>query len=648
MILCHLYISSYYQLHSIFFLLFYRKPFEYPWGCTARSLDSYCFYGFRKRKLQPAETEGSQGYKSVCIHMHTGLFKCLCTKSKLPPRVSLVRAMAAMPGYASCTSDPSGSAGRIPHQGGWWAQQKKSCGADCQSTTYNGGNYHHAAVMVSTLSLKISCKRWRRYQGLGHSWKEVKFMHIWRLCTLSLCALGKRLSLCIFHIFFCLLTYTCFVFQVFQELCVALSLPEQTRRSFISNDKDAQYQTCANDIIQWDPENISCKGPETNHKKWVKLEGQGGKTDQRETWIKTMMNHSLRKESSALLCKAVQGDVYIWAVLAYIYIYCILYTWAHIVYYLGLTPGGVFFNQCELKTVTLVTVPTYGSDFWTRHDSKSENLCHWGLIVGIKPHQKRKLIYRTAYSSEGSVPFFLRIRKWWGPASVRAVSSTIAHSIAILQLNEQLLAICRREMLVTPGGSHWTHFILALFFQKIDASVTAVIMRIYQYSFEIHYSVWSLLLIGTKFDDELQEQRYVFVKTENLGTKTSLFSTLIVKSNRQIIIWMQLVILWMGAAEGIFDFDLELKKRSSLATILDKNSYSFNGIPEVCGALNCWGGVLLCIAWCGGENLPVSTATRYGLRTHISNAGLCGQHCIHWVDKQCDRWQRSCEAHRHS
>ena len=196
-----------------------------------------------------------------------------------------------------------------------------------------------------------------------------------------------------------------------------------------------------------------------------------------------------------------------------------------------------------------------------------ENLCHWGLIVGIKPHQKRKLIYRTAYSSEGSVPFFLRIRKWWGPASVRAVSSTIAHSIAILQLNEQLLAICRREMLVTPGGSHWTHFILALFFQKIDASVTAVIMRIYQYSFEIHYSVWSLLLIGTKFDDELQEQRYVFVKTENLGTKTSLFSTLIVKSNRQIIIWMQLVILWMGAAEGIFDFDLELKNRSSLATI---------------------------------------------------------------------------------
>ena len=42
---------------------------------------------------------------------------------------------------------------------------------------------------------------------------------------------------------------------------------------------------------------------------------------------------------------------------------------------------------------------------------------------------------------------------------------------------------------------------------------------------------------------------------------------------------MQLVILFMGAAEGTFDFDLELKKRSSVATILGKNSYTFNWIP---------------------------------------------------------------------
>ena len=65
-----------------------------------------------------------------------------------------------------------------------------------------------------------------------------------------------------------------------------------------------------NNIILWadpEPENMSCEGPETNHKKWVK--GQGGKTNQSETSNKTMMNHSLRKEASALLCETVQSDV---------------------------------------------------------------------------------------------------------------------------------------------------------------------------------------------------------------------------------------------------------------------------------------------------------------------------------------------------
>ena len=35
----------------------------------------------------------------------------------------------------------------------------------------------------------------------------------------------------------------------------------------------------------------------------------------------------------------------------------------------------------------------------------------------------------------------------------------------------------------------------------------------------------------------------------------------------------------MCAAEGTFDFYLELKKTSSVATILDKNSYTFKWIP---------------------------------------------------------------------
>ena len=61
--------------------------------------------------------------------------------------------------------------------GGWGAQHKKSCGAYHRSITYDGRYYHHAAVMVS----KISCKgwTWRRYQGLGHSWKEAKYIIIY-------------------------------------------------------------------------------------------------------------------------------------------------------------------------------------------------------------------------------------------------------------------------------------------------------------------------------------------------------------------------------------------------------------------------------------------------------------------------------------
>ena len=92
---------------------------------------------------------------------------------------------------------------------------------------------------------------------------------------------------------------------------------------------------------------MCCEGPETKHKNLVK--GQGGKTNQSETSNKTMMKNSLRKEARALLCEAVQDDVYIWAVLAYIYISCIFYIWTHFVHYSGLISGVVFFNQREWR-----------------------------------------------------------------------------------------------------------------------------------------------------------------------------------------------------------------------------------------------------------------------------------------------------------
>ena len=130
-------------------------------------------------------------------------------------------------GYASSTSDPSVSPGRTPHQRGWGAQQKKSCGADRQFITYDGENYHHAAVMVSTLSSKISCKGWRRYQGLGHPWKEGKCMHILYMDLLTYIAYN---------------TYPVFFFRFLSRCCFHTGT---TRGSFSSYGKDAQYQTFA-------------------------------------------------------------------------------------------------------------------------------------------------------------------------------------------------------------------------------------------------------------------------------------------------------------------------------------------------------------------------------------------------------------------
>ena len=61
-----------------------------------------------------------------------------------------------------------------------------------------------------------------------------------------------------------------------------------------------------NDIARFgDYINMSCDGPESGHKKWMKK--QGTKTNQGPEVQLTMMKHSLRKDCSALLCEAVQG-----------------------------------------------------------------------------------------------------------------------------------------------------------------------------------------------------------------------------------------------------------------------------------------------------------------------------------------------------
>jgi hypothetical protein len=53
--------------------------------------------------------------------------------------------------------------------------------------------------------------------------------------------------------------------------------------------------------------NMSCEAPEDGHKFWIKE--PGGNPNQGPEAALTMMNHSLRKEASALLCEGVQGSV---------------------------------------------------------------------------------------------------------------------------------------------------------------------------------------------------------------------------------------------------------------------------------------------------------------------------------------------------
>ena len=52
--------------------------------------------------------------------------------------------------------------------------------------------------------------------------------------------------------------------------------------------------------------NSCCEAPEKGHKIWVGQQGE--KTNQGPEVQLTMMMHSLRKETSAMLCEAVQGE----------------------------------------------------------------------------------------------------------------------------------------------------------------------------------------------------------------------------------------------------------------------------------------------------------------------------------------------------
>ena len=97
----------------------------------------------------------------------------------------------------------------------------------------------------TTLSSKISCKGWRRYQGLRHPWREVKCMHILHIFNwLTYIAYNKHPVL---------------IFR-FLRRCVEL-FPYRNKRGdlLVATEKMHSIKHVPNHNIRWaDPENMSC------------------------------------------------------------------------------------------------------------------------------------------------------------------------------------------------------------------------------------------------------------------------------------------------------------------------------------------------------------------------------------------------------
>lgn len=171
--------------------------------------------------------------------------------------------------------------------------------------------------------------------------------------------------------FVCIFCIFCILSNFLQAIVSAIRFLMRCKQLFpytnkkghliIETEKMHSIKHVPNDICRWgDTENMSCEGPEFNHKKWIKA--QGGKTNQGQTANKTMMTHSLRKEASALLCEAIQGYVYlhilhILHISTYVYIY---YTDKSIL-------GPMRFCSARIEDED----PGYGSDAWTTQDDRT-------------------------------------------------------------------------------------------------------------------------------------------------------------------------------------------------------------------------------------------------------------------------------------
>ena len=106
--------------------------------------------------------------------------------------------------------------------------------------------------------------------------------------------------------------------SVFQTYCACFRYLEQCEIVFpfinghgkpiMATGKNHSIRHTPGDVARYfDAINVSCDAPEEEHKLWVKE--QGVCTNQGPQAQLSMMLHSLHKEASALLCKAVHGKV---------------------------------------------------------------------------------------------------------------------------------------------------------------------------------------------------------------------------------------------------------------------------------------------------------------------------------------------------
>ncbi len=97
------------------------------------------------------------------------------------------------------------------------------------------------------------------------------------------------------------------VFASYFEKCTEV-FPYENQLGFniMHNEQNHSFKNGFGDIAKYgDPINMSCDASEDGHKFWVKE--PGGNTNQGPDAALSMMQHSPRKEASALLCEGVQG-----------------------------------------------------------------------------------------------------------------------------------------------------------------------------------------------------------------------------------------------------------------------------------------------------------------------------------------------------